>query len=158
MNRPIDVPIVVLSLLAWLALSVATAQDAGPGDLMALPALWEARYNEGDLDGLAALYTEAATLMPPDAPEAHGRDAVRAHTQGYLDAGAARAEISSLMDYGVLGDEAWGAGTYRFFSDAGDPVAVGKFLIVYRRVGDAWSIARHIWNRDVAPSAPPSAN
>jgi ketosteroid isomerase-like protein len=34
---------------------------------------WENAFNSGDTAALAALYTENATLMPPDSDAVHGR-------------------------------------------------------------------------------------
>ena len=49
---------------------------------------WEAAANRKDASSIAALYTEDALLMPPNAPAVRGRAAVEAFFKGLFDQGA----------------------------------------------------------------------
>jgi ketosteroid isomerase-like protein len=144
---------VVAFFLAVVA-SAGVAQAQGVADLLTMSPTWEALYNAADLDGLAALYTDDAVVMPPDAPMATGVVAMRAYAEAFLGFGLVRTEVPTVEAYGMLGDEAWGAGSFRFFTADGTLAAEGKYLIVYRFVDGAWRIARHMWSNDAPPPAP----
>ena len=140
-------------VLVW-TVSGGTALAQGVVDLLTMSPTWEAFYNAADLDGLAGLYTEDAVVMPPDMPEAVGSPVLRAIAEAYLAAGLVRSEVPAVTSYGVLGDEAWGTGPYRFFDADGNLIAEGKYVVVYRFGDGVWKIARHIWNNDAPLPAP----
>lgn len=139
---------VVIALLV----GTATAQTRASDELLALPEAWHARYNAGDLDGLAALYAPDATALAPDLPPAQGREAIAAIAQGYLDAGAVRIDVQPSEAYQTGADAGWGVGTFELVSAEGDPVGAGSYLVVYRLQDGVWRIHRHIWNSDLPPA------
>lgn len=143
-----------LALVAAAALSWGIALAQGVTDLLTMSPTWEALYNAADVDGLTGLYTEDAVIMPPEAPATSGVAAMRAQVEAYLGFGLVRAEVPAVVAYGIFGDDAWGAGPYRFYDANGNLVAEGKYVVLYRRVDGAWRIVRHIWNNDhPAPGA-----
>ena len=48
---------------------------------------WMAAFNAGDAAGVAALYSETAMLLPPDATQIQGRQAVQDTFQAWIDDG-----------------------------------------------------------------------
>lgn len=143
-----------LALALAAALSFGLAQAPDVEALLSMSPTWEAQYNAGDVDALVALYTEDAVLMPPDLPSLTGVEAMRAIVQSFLDAGLIGSEVPRIEVYGVVGDEAWGAGPFRFFDASGNLVVEGKYVVVYRVVDGAWRIVRHMWNNDAPLPAP----
>ena len=110
---------------------------------------FEAAFNRGDLAGLAALYTEDATLMPPDSAAIRGRQEIQRFWQGVQDAGFRRAALRTEQ---VLaeGDLAAEVATAELFGegggDQGATVPV-KYVVVWRRqAGGEWQMAVDIWN------------
>lgn len=145
---------IALAPLLAAALASGPALAQGVTDLLTMSPTWEAFYNAADVDGLAGLYTEDAVIMPPEAPAVSGVAAMRAQVEGYLGFGLVRSEVPAVEAYGVFGDEAWGAGPYRFFDANGNLAAEGKYLVLYRRVDGVWKIVRHMWSNDhPAPGA-----
>jgi uncharacterized protein (TIGR02246 family) len=56
---------------------------------------WEKCANTKDASGIAAMYAEDATLLPPGQPAIKGRENIQAFWQGFFDAGASDAKLKS---------------------------------------------------------------
>ena len=98
-----------------------------------------------DYAGLAALYTDNAKLLPPDAPFVSGRKAI----EEFWRAAAASLGLISVAlkthDLEVSGDIACETGEADLTLISG-PAKV-KYLVVWRRGGDGqWRLHRDIWN------------
>ena len=98
-----------------------------------------------DYAGLAALYTDNAKLLPPDAPLVSGRKAI----EEFWRAAAASLGLISValktQDLEVSGDIACETGEADLTLSSG-PAKV-KYLVVWRRGGDGhWLLHRDIWN------------
>jgi ketosteroid isomerase-like protein len=120
---------------------------------------WLKAYNAADVDALAALYDEKATLMPPGAPAAQGRAAIRtflaADSAASAKAGVAF-HLGAHPDGGVNGDLGWVSGTYSVTDKSGKTVETGKYLSVSKKQGGRWLYIRDTWNADGAPPAEPN--
>ncbi len=113
---------------------------------------WEAALNAKDIDGIVALYTSDARLLPPNAEMATGGAAIAATFGGMIDAGVG-GELTSI-DTGVSGDVGYDVGTYLLRVD-GEVVDTGKFIETFQRCDDGvWRINNDIWNSDNPPAAP----
>jgi len=44
------------------------------------------------------------------------------------------------------GDLAYEVGTYAAMGEGGKPLDSGKYVVVWRRDGEAWKLHRDIWN------------
>jgi ketosteroid isomerase-like protein len=148
--------------LAVFSARLTTADP--PADVAAIHAAddaWVKAYNGGDVDGVAGLYDEHAVLLPPGAPAASGKAAIRAFFAKDMAASAkagVRFSLSTNPDGGVSGDLGWSSGTYSVKDKAGKVVEVGKYLSVSRKIGGKWLYVRDTWNADgSAPAAEPSA-
>jgi ketosteroid isomerase-like protein len=75
---------------------------------------------------------------------AAGRDAIQAFWQGVIDMGAkdATLETAGLLDFGDTQIERGGY-TLTVGSDDGDVTDEGKYLVVWKRDGEAW---RLLWD------------
>lgn len=120
---------------------------------------WAAAYNAGDADAIAALYAEDGVVMPPHAPAATGRDAIRAYIAS--DSAAAKAAGMTLAitstDVGGAGDLSWHSGSFTITDANGATVDTGKYIEVRQRIDGKSMIIRDIWNSDVAMPAPAPA-
>jgi uncharacterized protein (TIGR02246 family) len=133
----------------------ARAADAA-ADVKALQAVdkvWVSAYNAGDADAAANLYDENAILMPPGAPSAHGRAAIRAFLASDI-ATSAKAGITFHLgeksDGGVAGAMGWVSGTYTVTDKSGKVVDAGKYLSVSKKEGGKWLYVRDTYNSDGA--------
>ncbi len=123
-----------------------------PSAIVAATDAWETALNAKDTDGLVALYTSDARVLPPDGEMASGSDAVRAVFGGMIDAGFS-GELTSIESK-ISGDMAYDVGTFSLRMDGAD-VGTGKFIVTFRRGDDSeWLITNDIWNMDAPPAAP----
>ena len=113
---------------------------------------WVERYAAHDAAGVAALYTEDAQLLPPDAGTVTGRAAIQEFVAQTNRPGGAALEIATL-ETRVFGDWAHRQGRYvlRTPGDAQGPGATGKFMELWKKVDGRWLIHREIWNADAPP-------
>jgi len=144
----------LLTLLPVVLVIAACNQAAAPVDPSVITSrseAWEAALNARDVDGVAALYTNDARLMPPNGEMSTGQDAVRAAFGGMIEAGLS-VDLTSA-DASVSGDIAYNLGNFKLMS-GDDVVDVGKYMEIWRRGSDGeWRIANDIWNSD-KPAAP----
>lgn len=120
---------------------------------------WAAAYNAGDADAIAAMYADNAVLMPPHAPAAAGRDAIREFITS--DIAAAKSAGVTLTvtskDVGADGSLSWHSGTFSVTDANGATVDTGKYVEVRQSKDGKSMIIRDIWNSDVAMPAPAAA-
>ncbi len=104
----------------------------------------------GDATGCAATYTADARVMFQHTPTAVGRDAIQTFWQGVIDMGAkdARLETDELLDFGDTQVER-GRYTLAVRSDDGEVTDEGKYIVVWKRDGDAWKIWWDSFNSDL---------
>lgn len=138
----------VCLLLACLALMSAHASDYPPIDRQ-----WEDAFNRADAPALLALYTDDATVMPPNQPMATGPDAVRAVMQAHASA-ELKVAIGAIETHGE-GALAYQIGTWVVSNAEGKQLDHGKYLQVWKQVDGAWKIHRDIWNSDTPLSDDP---
>lgn len=129
--------------LPLLALTVtAQARDIRP-DIDAANAKWIAAFNKGDAAGVAQLYTEQATVLPPGAPMAKGRTAVQAVWQGAIKSGLKNATLK-IVQVDQFGNAAREIGEFSLEAPSGK--VEGKYVVLWRRIGGNWKLDTDIWN------------
>ena len=114
---------------------------------------WARQWNAGDLDRVAAVYAQDAVYLPPHHEAVHGRDAIREYLKAPLNRGVSGLvfEVTYIKQQGPT---AWDVGTYRMSvpqSDGTTREDHGKYLTVWRRVGQNWLIAADAWSSDLPP-------
>ncbi|NNG14887.1 MAG: DUF4440 domain-containing protein [Gemmatimonadales bacterium] len=130
-----------------LLLSIATSLHAQyPGQLLKLDADWEAAFNAGDWDAVAALYTEDAVRYPPEMPPIIGREAIRydlAHSEGM--------QISVTVLGGIMGDEvgvSWGSYEITGTQDGQSFLEKGRYMTAVKKMPDgSIKVYRDIWHK-----------
>ena len=150
-------------VFALALLSIESAEADSAKEVAALQAVdqnWLKAYNAGDADTLASLYDEHAVLLPPVAPAANGRVAIRAFLAKDAAESAKAGVAMSLGPKpagGVSGDMGWQSGTYVVKDKSGKVVDVGKYLSVSVKKGGKWLYVRDTWNSDGPPPPGESA-
>ena len=141
--------------LPLLLVITACGQVSAPADPSAIKVgaeAWQAALNAKNIDGLVALYTEDARLMPPNAEMTTGHEAIRATFGGMIDAGIGIELVT--VEAAASGDKGHRVGTYKLMSD-GAVVDAGKYIETWERGADGqWHIANDIWNSDNPPAPP----
>ncbi len=102
-----------------------------------------------DPERIARFYARDGAFMVPNAPIARGRGAVRAVWEQLLTApGLTLVWTTDSVEVAEAGDLACEIGSYRLGMDGpgGRIEDEGKYVVVWRRSGDAWEVAADIFN------------
>jgi uncharacterized protein (TIGR02246 family) len=139
--------ILAVAATPLLFTTAATAQTV-EDELRAAEDLWEALWSEKDADGLAALYTEDAMRLPPDATRTVGRDAIAAMFEDEFAAGLENLQLEAT-EIGHDGNLGWVVGNSTIEFPMGDTMGTGtgNYVVVYRKEPDGvWRIVIDTWN------------
>jgi ketosteroid isomerase-like protein len=91
------------------------------------------------------MYTEDAYLLPPSADFMRGRDDIQAFWKVASDQ-AGELKLTTL-DVKPLGTEAAREiGTFTLKTKGQPQETVGKYVVVWQKVGADWKLATDIWN------------
>jgi uncharacterized protein (TIGR02246 family) len=136
--------------LAALMLLMATASvfAQSKSDVEALKARFMAAFNQGSGEGVAALYTKNAKLLPDRAPRIDGQEAITEYWKvGVKQVGNLVLGVQDVMP--LSPDTIACIGTWQLKTKGDNPqVLGGKDLVIYQKEGDDWKIIADIWNTD----------
>jgi uncharacterized protein (TIGR02246 family) len=135
------------TLLPGCAL-MRTDPAATRSEIEAVNGRFSEAFGRGDMNAVAALYTEDGTLLPPGSAPVKGRAAI---AEFWKAAHAGGVKGVMLMTDGVetAGDLAYETGSAQLMVQPkrGKPtISHSKYLVVWKRTGGTWSLHRDIWN------------
>lgn len=115
--------------------------------------------NAGDWDAVAALYTQDAILLPPNAPAVTGRSAIREFFASLPPINSFNLQVEEIVG---RGDLAYVRGTYSMeLAPAGAPEPIrdtGKYIEIRRKQADgSWLLSRDIFNSSQPAPGPETA-
>jgi len=123
-----------------------------------LDAQWSKTAGARDVDGSVAYYSDDATLMPPNAPAATGKQAIHDAWAAMLAPGVSVSWQISKIEVARAGDLAYVVGAYSLTQkDARGRTMTdqGKLVEVWKKQTDAkWRVVADIYNSDL-PAAKP---
>jgi uncharacterized protein (TIGR02246 family) len=135
-------------IIAGLGLGAAPALAQNKATIEKLNDAWTAAFNKGDAAAVAALYTEDAYVLPPGSAMVKGRAAI----EGFWRQAAQQMSDAKLTTVDVLPlgrSAAREIGTVTLKTKSQPPQeVVGKYVVVWRKVGRDWKLATDIWNTD----------
>lgn len=105
---------------------------------------YEDRFNQGDAEAVAELYSEDVIYYGPLGRVFQGRDAVRQRYQGSLAAGFSEMAID-VIEIRVFNDIAYDVARYTISSPAGEPLT-GYHLGVLKKQDGEWLVQRTLVN------------
>lgn len=107
---------------------------------------WAAALDKGDAAAVAAMYAEDAYVLPPGHDTIEGRSAIEAFwKQAAQQVGDAKLATVNVLPLGRRA--AREIGTVTLETKAQPPhQIVGKYVVVWRRIGGRWLLATDIWN------------
>ena len=106
-----------------------------------------AKAKRGDVAALAMRYTEDAAFLVPNMPAVEGRKNIEGLLKGLL---SVVSELNlSLVDLEGDADMLVEKGLYNTKDKAGQPLDEGKYIIVWKKVGDEWLIFRDMINTNL---------
>jgi uncharacterized protein (TIGR02246 family) len=120
--------------------------------IAARDAAWQAAFDAGDANQVAAIYTDDARVMPPNAATVQGRESIATAFGPMIKAGW-KIELVNTEAM-ASGDLGYATGTYVVKNGDGAAVDHGKYVEVMRNVGGQWMISNDIWNSDLPVAAP----
>jgi uncharacterized protein (TIGR02246 family) len=104
-----------------------------------------AAYAKGDPKAVAAMYTENARLLPPNARLVEGRNPIEQFWKGVMDAGIKAIELHTV-EVESFGNTIVEQGTATLYGSDQAVVDKGKYLVVWKRVDGKWKLHRDCWN------------
>lgn len=108
-------------------------------------------FRAGDAAGVAALYTEDAQLLPPNADVMAGKEAIQAFWQGAMDMGIGSAQLE-IVEVDGHGDTAIEVSRYTLSSAGGQLLDQGKYIVIWKREKGDWKLHRDIFNSSMPAS------
>ena len=150
-----------------LALFVSACGQQTPPDTQAadesairdLDAQWSKTAAASDVQGTVSYYSDDASVLPPNAPIATGKQAIHAVWVSLLGPGVSLSWQASKVEVSRSGDLAYAMGVYQatMKDSQGKPVADhGKYVEVWKKQADGkWKTVADIFNSDLPPSPPP---
>jgi uncharacterized protein (TIGR02246 family) len=135
-----------IALVAVLSAALIVPAAAQKANIEAANAKWVEFFNKGDFDGVASLYTSDAVAFPPGSAMVKGRAAIGAMWKGMAEQ-VSDPKITTL-DVKRLGPAAAREiGTFSLKTKGPNPKElVGKYVVVWERVGRDWKLSSDIWN------------
>ena len=104
---------------------------------------------QGDAAALAALYTDDATLLPPDSEMIQGRQGIEEFWNALIQMGLKDAVLTTVEVFGS-GDLAYeiGKATITIHLEGQDPIEQkAKYVVVWKQTADgSWKLHVDIWN------------
>jgi len=108
-----------------------------------------------DAAAASMLYTEDASLLPPNEPIVTGRTNIQQYWQGAIDAGILDVSVTTIAT-GSDGDLGYEIGRFQMTIRQPDGTALtenGKYVELLRRGTDgSWKSIYGVWNADPLPS------
>ena len=138
----------ILMIVAGLGLGAAPAVAQNKATIEKLNDAWTAAFNKGDAAAVAALYTEDAYVLPPGSAMVKGRAAIEAFwRQAAQQMTDAKLTTVDVLPLGRSAAREIGTVTLKTKSQPPQEI-VGKYVVVWRKVGRDWKLATDIWNTD----------
>ena len=111
-----------------------------------------AAFAEQDAATATACYTDDGKLMAPLAPSHSGHAAIRNFLEQGFAKGVAHLELETLT-LEIFGDTAWEEGLFVVGTEPGAVLDRGKYIVIWKKVGQDWLMARDIMSSDL-PAGP----
>jgi uncharacterized protein (TIGR02246 family) len=106
-------------------------------------------FKAGDAAIIASHYTDTAKMLPPDATEVAGREAIQDFWQAWLDEGLKDLSLEA-SEVEASGELAYEIGSFSLQVPADNDTmmtATGNYVVVWRRGADGnWRLQVDTWN------------
>ena len=106
--------------------------------------------SRGDAAAIAALYTDDAVVLAPNAEMVRGKQAIKGLFDGMIQQMGIPQLTLRTIQVDEVGDMANEIGEYtlKFQAADGEPVTdIGKYVVIWKRQGDySWKLHIDIWN------------
>ena len=127
-------------------IEVAAARAQEETEIEKLNAHFAELFNKGDAEGVAALYTDDAVILPPGAGIVKGRADIQAF---WKKAAETLGDVKlTTLDVKPLGENAAReTGYFRMRTKSLPSQEVtGKYIVIWERIGAEWKLGADVWN------------
>jgi uncharacterized protein (TIGR02246 family) len=136
----------IVMIVTWLSLGAAPTLAQDKGTIEKLNDVWAAAFNKGDAAAVAGLYTEDAYVLPPGSEMVKGRAAIEVFwRQAAQQMGDAKLTTVDVLSLGPGAAREIGNVTLKTKTQPPQEI-VGKYTVVWLKVGSDWKLATDIWN------------
>ena len=113
-------------------------RESAKAAIQALNQKWEINFENHDVAGLAALFTEDCVRMPQGGPATVGRPALEAaYRQDFAEVWKTQAKVRlNAEEVTISGEYAFARGADTLIQDGRQVGETGKWLFIYRRQPD----------------------
>jgi uncharacterized protein (TIGR02246 family) len=133
-------------IVGCIVVGAAPALGQSKAAIQKLNDEWTAAFNEGDSAAVAAMYAEDAYVLPPGADIVKGRAAIEAFwKQAVQQLGDAKLTTVDVLPLGRTAAREIGTVTLKTKAQPQREI-VGKYVVVWRKIGRDWKLATDIWN------------
>jgi uncharacterized protein (TIGR02246 family) len=137
----ITLSILVTTLTLLLGFGLAQGGDAEAMEVVeGVVQQFEDAVSQQDAAAFAQLYTENGTDLT-EGSAVVGREAIQQYVQGGFDAGLAEVSVE-VTEAGLMGDTAYGAGTFISTGAEGEVFGDGNWTGIYKQEAGEWKIHR----------------
>jgi len=147
-----------LLLISACTQQLPDARAADEATIRDLDAQWSKAASANDLDATVAFYSDDATVLPPNAPIASTKEAIRTLWVSLLVPGATVSWQATKVEVSRPGDLGYLLGTYAVTlkDSQGKPVDSGKLVEVWKKQSDGkWKCVVDTYNSDLPPAREP---
>lgn len=138
-----------LAMAGMLGLTLPAAADDVRQAIEQVNSRFVEAYKAGDAATIASLYTETAKVLPPDATENAGQDAIQSFWQSLIDDGVKDLTLEST-EVESSRDLAYEVGLFSLQVPAENNAMVtakGNYVVVWQRGDDGnWRLHIDTWN------------
>jgi uncharacterized protein (TIGR02246 family) len=140
---------------ALLAVGLVHGQRKTEPALDKITKEFTAAFNAKDAKKVASFYADDAVLMSPDSPMVRGRSNIEVHYEETFRVMFSDVQMKPVESV-ITGTRAFEVGTSSATrpGDASARTENGKYLVIYKRVGNNWKIAYDMYNSDQPPPPP----
>jgi uncharacterized protein (TIGR02246 family) len=136
----------IAAIIGCLVVGAAPAFGQSKAAIQKLNDEWTTAFNKGDSAAVAAMYAEDAYVLPPGADIVKGRAAIEAFwKQAVGQLGDAKLTTLDVLPLGRTAAREIGTVTLKTKAQPPQEI-VGKYVVVWRKVGRDWKLATDIWN------------
>jgi ketosteroid isomerase-like protein len=144
---------VVVTLFSMMLASVAFGEADIRSEIEAANRQLEAAVAQSDSAAAAAMYTTNAQLLPAQSDFVSGQEAIGQFWGAVFESGLKGASLVT-MEVEDHGDTAYEVGKFEFLSGDAAVLDQGKYVVIWKKDGDAWKLHRDIWTTSVVPDKP----
>ncbi len=151
--RWIGIFLAALFVLATSGCAQRVDVEAERAAISDIPIEWSIAAEAKDVERMVALYSDDASVLPPNAPPATGKEAIRKLWSQMVESpGFAGSAQTTKLELSRAGDLAYSVGTYVLKKNdlQGNPSTErGKWVLVCKKQPDGtWKVVIDIWNSD----------